>query len=184
MLSLAMLARLGATTFSVALTRALPPGALTPIEYQIQSGYHFLTYYITATYPTVLNVGSAPPVLTDDGVNRLSVRFADKNHQLAMTGETPIDLATIAAPGRQRYPGVSGDPSNALHIPGFLHQHVYAAKGGIIANVFNGSNRAYEAGAVNLTYSGIVIPVAKAATENDVWRILLSSNPALAAQLQ
>lgn len=182
MLTLAMIARARARVFTIPLTAALPQGQVVPMQEDLQADFHFFSETWTVTYPTRQNVGS-PPVLTDDGVTRLSARFKDKSHAINLTTENFLDLATLGAPGRQRSAGLTGDPSQQLHISGIDWPYLYAAKGGIVVETSNNSNVDFAAGDVNYTFKGYLIPTAVFATADSFWDMVLSTMPTLKAGL-
>lgn len=182
MLTLPMIARAQARVFTIPLTAECRAGQVTPMQEDLQAAYHFFSAFWTVTYPTKQNVGT-PPVLTDDGVTRLAVRFKDKSRSTNLTTENFLDLATLGAPGRQRTPGVTGDPSQQLHITGVEWPYLYEAKGGVVVEVANNANVDYAAGDVNFTFKGYLIPTAVFATGDSFWDMVLSTMPTLKAGL-
>lgn len=178
LLTLPLIARMQARRFTIPLTGAIRAGEIAPLQEDLQTGFHFWCDGWTATYPTRQATGS-PLVPADDGVTRLAARFKDKSHQINLTTENMLDLATLAAPGRQRYPGLSGDPSQSLHIPYQEWPYLYEAKGGIVVEVANNSNLDLETGDVNFTFIGFLIPTAVVPSGMAFWDIVLSTMPVL-----
>lgn len=109
-------------------------GRTTPFNVVVQNDADFLCLAVTMVFPTIDDDSGT----VDNGVNLLSATFSDGASQLPLSNDF-VDLSTIAAPGRQRYPGVSGDPSNALNIPGYPWLHLYEGNGAIQMQVANDS---------------------------------------------
>ncbi len=146
--------RLNARKFVYTLSGTIPAfngsqaGALI-VEEKIQQGYSFWSELMAIAFTTLANDG------TDDGVNHLTAKFMDGASQLALCN-APVDLSTIAAPGRQRALGVAGDPSNSLQIDGGVPwPHLWAANGSIQADCRNDSN---TANLFRASFHGYLIP--------------------------
>jgi len=118
------------------------------LQIPIGNDAHFLSYFFTCTYPTV--DGGA-----DDGVNRVSVTFRDDSTQRALSNN-PIDLQTIATPGRIRTPGLAGDPPQSINIPGFPYFYFWEANGNI-EHLLNSTSDTDLT--VSFTWSGFKYPV-------------------------
>lgn len=146
--------RLEARKFAYTLVGSIPAlngasaGALQ-LEEKIQTGFCFWSELMAIAYTTLNSAGA------DDGVSHLSVQFKDGANQISMSN-TFIDVATIAAPGRQRALGIAGDPSNALAVPGGIpYPHLWLASGAIFADCRNDSN---TANLFKATFQGYLIP--------------------------
>lgn len=111
---------------------------LIPID--ITSDAHFYSEVVTISYQTlnIVDVGGVP-TLVDDGVNHLSVKITDGSIGREMNTDF-IDLAPFAAYGRERSPGVAGDPSSELHIPGFPWPYLWESRGAINLDTRNDSD--------------------------------------------
>lgn len=146
--------RLQATKFVYTLAGSVPAlnagnGGALLIEEKIQAGYGFWSELLAMTFTTLANDG------TDDGVNYITTQFRDGAVQLAMSNAA-VDIATLAAPGRQRAIGVAGDPSNSLQVDGGVPwPHLWAPNGSIQADCRNGSN---TANLFRATFHGYLIP--------------------------
>lgn len=155
--------RLNARKFFYTLSGTVPAangvqaGALE-LNQPIQQGFHFWSEVQTITFSTLNNAGA------DDGVCLLTAQFKDGANQLGLSN-TFVDLATLSAPGRQRSPGVAGDPSNQLSTVGIPFPHLWLGTGSIIADLRNGSN---TANLFRATWNGYLIPENKIA-EFDIW---------------
>lgn len=146
--------RLEARKFAYTLAGTVPAfngpqaGAIS-LEEKIQQGFNFWSELMAISYTTLNNAGA------DDGVSVITVQFRDGANQLGMSN-TFIDVATIAAPGRQRAVGVAGDPSNALAVPGGIpYPHLWAGTGSILADLRGSSN---TANIFRVTFQGYLIP--------------------------
>lgn len=160
--------RLKARKFAYTLSGSVPAlnspqaGALE-LTQPIQQGFHFWSEIMTISFTTLNSAGA------DDGVNQLTCQFKDGANQLGLSN-TFIDLATLAAPGRQRATGVAGDPSNQLATTGIPWPHLWLGTGSLIADVRNASN---TANLFRVTWNGYLIPESKI-NEFDAW----ASSPA------
>jgi hypothetical protein len=144
-------------------------GALE-LNQPIQQGFHFWSEVLTLAFTTLADDG------TDDGVNYLTAQFKDGANQLALSN-TFIDLATLAAPGRQRAVGVSGDPSNQLATTGIPFPHLWLATGAVIVDLRNASNTANH---FVMTLNGYLIPEAKLAAFDNWARAQMAAPGAMA----
>lgn len=155
--------RLEAKKFMYTLSGTIPAansssaGALE-LSTPIQQGFSFWSEVLTIAFTTVNSDGD------DDGVNYLTAQFKDGANQLALSN-TFIDLATLAAPGRQRAIGVAGDPSNQLATVGIPFPHLWLSTGQLIADVRNASNTENE---LRITWNGYLISDSKMA-QFDQW---------------
>lgn len=155
--------RLGAQKFLYTLSGVIPAangasaGALE-LSTPIQQGFSFWSEVLTVAFTTLASGG------TDDGVNYITTQFKDGANQLGLSNAF-IDLATLAAPGRQRSIGVAGDPSNQLATIGIPWPHLWLSTGTIIADNRNASNTANQ---LRLTWNGYLIPDSKMA-QFDQW---------------
>lgn len=133
---------------SVPALNSASAGALQ-LEEKVQAGFYFWSELLAILFTTLNNAGA------DDGVSHLGVQFKDGGNQISMSN-TFVDVATVAAPGRQRALGVAGDPSNALAVPGGVpYPHLWAPSGSIFADLRNDSN---TANVFKATFSGYLIP--------------------------
>jgi len=103
------------------------------IVIDITSDAHFYSELLTITYNTLDDDGN------DDGVNHLSVKITDGEIRRELNTDF-IDLAPFAVPGRQRTPGVPGDPGNELHVAGFPWPYLWGANGSINLDTRNDSD--------------------------------------------
>lgn len=162
--------RLDARKFMYTLSGSVPAangpqaGALE-LTQPIQQGFHFWSEILTLSFTTLDNAGA------DDGANRLTCQFKDGANQLGLSN-TFIDLATLAAPGRQRAVGIAGDPSNQLATAGIPFPHLWLGTGSLIADLRNSSN---TANLFRCTWNGYLIPESRLA-EFDRWA--MASGPA------
>lgn len=128
---------LGAKKFLYPLSGTIPPQSSSPqtlLSRVIQNDMDFLCLSVSMIYNTL----SAAD--TDSGVNTLTAIFGDGASQLPLCDDW-VDLATVAAPGRQRTVGVSGDPSQGLYIPGYPWMHLYKSSGAIKLTLQNSSTQ-------------------------------------------
>jgi hypothetical protein len=145
--------RLQARKFIYTLSGSVPAfngaqaGALE-LTQPIQQGYHFWSEILTISFTTINSAGA------DDGVNQLTCQFKDGANQLGLSN-TFVDIATIAAPGRQRATGLAGDPSNQLQTTGVPFPHLWVGTGSLIADLRNASN---TANLFRATWNGYLIP--------------------------
>lgn len=157
-LPLVMQAAMDARFFQYELQATVPAlGTAFPSK-TIQNGFHFFAELLTIVYPTI-QTG------VDDGVTRLSGVFKSGTNQIGLSSG-PIDLATIAAPGRQRTVGIAGDPSNALNIPGFPFPYLFESNGAIAVDLANAADTAAIA---KFTWTGYLIPTYKVRSAADFW---------------
>lgn len=125
-----------------------PSAGALELSTPIQQGFSFWSEIMTIAFTTLNDAGA------DNGVNYLTAQFKDGANQLGLSN-TFIDLATLAAPGRQRSIGVAGDPSNQLATLGVPFPHLWLSTGTIIADVRNASN---TGNLVRFTWNGYLIP--------------------------
>lgn len=149
--------RLGAYKFALSVRGDVPAangssaGAFLA-ESKLQQNWSFWSELLAISYTTLEDSESGD---VDDGVNHLSCQFMDGANQLALSNDF-VGLATIAAPGRQRAPGVSGDPSNALAIDGGIPwPHLYLSTGSVKMDMRNDADTVNSFEAV---YNGYLIP--------------------------
>jgi len=169
MLTPRMIARLGARFFQYALQSTIVPATSTSDlpQKQIQNGFHFWSEILTITYGTIADGG------TDDGVNRFTAQFKSGSNQIGLSNDF-IDLACIAAPGRQRTIGVAGDPSNSLHIAGFPWPYLYEATGSIIVDLRKSGTSTQTC---KFVWTGFLIPVEKCPTAQHFYEMLAEEYP-------
>lgn len=172
MLSAQQVARLHGKVFNYVLTGSLPgsvggaPGT-APLSKQVDSAFHFLSEAIYSTYNTLSAVG------VDSGTNTISAQFRAAQTNFFLSDDF-IDLACIAAPGRQRTVGVAGDPSQQLHIAGLPWFYPYPAGSNISVDLRNTSTQALTP---FLDFKGYIIPVSEFPTIEDVMRVLAEYDP-------
>ncbi len=134
--------RLGARKFVYFLAGPVPAAnagnaGAALIEEKLQQNWNFWSELLAISFTTLELVSST---ITDDGASHLSAKFEDGATQLALCN-TFGDLAAIAAPGRQRLPGVAGDPANALSVDGGVPwPHLWLNTGSIKVDLRNDAN--------------------------------------------
>lgn len=101
----------------------VPANGSALMQIPVSNDAHFQSWFFTMTFPT-LNGG------VDDGVPRLSVQIRDDATQRALA-DTFIDVALLGVPGRIRSPGVAGDPSQSINMPGMPFFRFWEANGNI-----------------------------------------------------
>lgn len=164
-----LIARLEARFFQYALESTVPALGQDLPQKQIQNGFHFWSESLTITYSTLVDSDGA----SDDGACQLSAQFKSGSNQIGLSNDF-IDLATIATPGRQRFTGVTGDPSLPLHIQGFPWPYLYEATGSIIADL---RNAASYANAVKMVWTGFLIPTYKCRTAQEFYDAMAGYDP-------
>jgi len=165
---------LGARFFQYTLSATLPStdGSLQALpQEQIQAGFHFFSELLNITYNTLVDDDGDP---VDDGVCHFTAQFKSGSNQIGLSNGF-IDLSTIAAPGRQRTQGVTGDPSNSLHIDGFPWPYFYEATGSIIVDLRKEDTGQDES--VTFVFTGWLIPVERCRTALDFYNILAQQYP-------
>jgi len=168
MLTPRMIARMEARFFQYSLQSVIGGATLSDLpQKQIQNGFHFWSEFLTITYPTISSAG------LDDGVNNLSAQFKSGSNQIGLSNDF-IDLATIAVPGRQRSPGLAGDPSQPLNIQGFPWPYLYEATGAIMVDL---RKTGTSVETVRFVWTGFLIPVGRVATAQDFYSMLAEEYP-------
>lgn len=167
MLTPRMIARMDARFFQYALSSTIAGAGSDLPQKQIQNGFHFWSEFLTMTYNTLSDGGA------DDGVNRFTAQFKSGANQIGLSNDL-IDLATIAAPGRQRTVGVAGDPSLPLHIQGLPWPYLYEATGSIIVDLRKSGTSTQT---IRFVWTGFLIPVAKVPTAQAFYQMLAEDYP-------
>lgn len=155
-------ARLQARFFQYRINESLDSSGNKIPQKAIQSGFHFWSEFLTIAYTTLDDAG------LDDGVSHISMKFFTGANQIAL-GNDPIDVATIATPGRQRSVGVAGDPSQGLGVQGFPMPYLWEATGSIGAEL---SCDSATANSIEMVWTGFLIPTRLCPTAQDFWELL------------
>jgi hypothetical protein len=171
MFSPRLYARLKGKLFNYTLQGTIPgavgsPGTANPSK-TLDTQFHFLS----GAMQTLFNTLSA--AATDSGVNTISAQFRSDQSNNFLSDDF-IDLAAIAAPGRQRTVAVAGDPSQSLRIPGLPWFYPYRAGSAIAIDLRNTSTQALS---FTFNFQGMSIPVSEFPTIEDVMQVLAEYDP-------
>lgn len=173
MFSPRLIARLHGAIYNWTLNGSVPaatgaaPGTLS-LSKKIDGSYHFLSGLMQIVYSTL------SAAATDSGTNTLSAQFRSDVSSVMLSDDF-IDLACVAAPGRQRTVAVAGDPSQQLHITGLPWFYPYRAGSEIAIDLRNTSA---EANTVFFNYMGVQVPTAMFPNIEDVLRVIAEYDPA------